>query len=77
MCIVDGCFQFLAPTERHVYSSASAPAGRHVYRIVVRPIPALQRSAMCIMFHQCRPHQKHISDYTGHQSALIIQDIPL
>ena len=31
MCIVDGCFQFLAPTGRHVYSSASAPEERYVY----------------------------------------------
>ena len=31
MCIMDGCFQFLAPAGRHVYSSASAPEERYVY----------------------------------------------
>ena len=28
---MDGCFQFLAPAGRHVYSSASAPEERYVY----------------------------------------------
>ena len=36
MCIVDGCFQFLAPAGRHVYSSASAPEERYVYSMIVR-----------------------------------------
>ena len=40
ICIMDGCFQFLSPAGRHVYSSAplqdtykrlKAPEGRHVY----------------------------------------------
>ena len=30
-CIMDGCFQFLAPAGRHVYSSVSAPEERYVY----------------------------------------------
>ena len=28
---MDGCFQYLAPAGRHVYSSASAPEERYVY----------------------------------------------
>ena len=28
---MDGCFQFLSPAGRHVYSSASAPEERYVY----------------------------------------------
>ena len=54
-----------------------APAGRHVYRKRLHAIPALQRSAMCVMFQLCRRYQKHISDYTEHQSVLAVQDIPL
>ena len=57
--------------------SPQAPAGRYVYRMIVGPNVALQRSAMCIMLRLRHPHQRHISDYMRHQNALAIQDIPL
>ena len=37
-----------APKGRHVYSTSFAPAERYVYRKAMRPIFALQRSAMCM-----------------------------
>ena len=71
MCIVDGCFQFLAPAGRHVYSSASAPEERYVYSsdtLIVRAPEERQ----CVSYFRCVIVRiKNIfRDYTGHQNVL-------